>query len=265
MRLKLFPPVVRSDVYPWPTGCPYGGCKSSHVQLRQAIVKPLRDTQLEEVVAKRYQCRRCGRTFRVYPIGVSHDQTSARLKGVAVTFYVLGMTYQEVATTLAELRFPLSKVAVYNAVREAGGMVPRLRREGDCKSGRWDYEYVPNLGQKSFKIGGWNMTAFVPMLKISSEEEIEESMFDDNLFIRFIYHEIEQMRQTALVEPRFRVWWRKRRLLEMTLSGDGDVALTAELGAGRESEMLKRWMEDLAEAIGGEILVSEDAESGSRG
>ena len=48
---------------------------------------------MHEVLAHRYRCVRCGRTFRVYPVGVSHDQTSARLKGVAVMFYVLGMSY----------------------------------------------------------------------------------------------------------------------------------------------------------------------------
>ena len=64
------------------------------------MAKPLRDTQLQ-VVAQRYRCVRCGRTFRVYPAGVSHDQTSARLKGVAVMFYVLGMSYGAVASALS--------------------------------------------------------------------------------------------------------------------------------------------------------------------
>ena len=82
-----------------------------------------------EVVAQRYRCVRCGRTFRVYPAGVSHDQTSARLKGVAVMFYVLGMSYGAVATALSALGWPLSKVAVYYAVQEAGAAVAGLRRE----------------------------------------------------------------------------------------------------------------------------------------
>jgi Transposase IS66 family len=72
---------------------------------------------------------RCGRTFRVYPQGVSHDQTSARLKGVAVMFYVLGMSYGAVALALRALGWPLSKVAVYYAVQEAGAAVAGLRRE----------------------------------------------------------------------------------------------------------------------------------------
>ena len=135
MRLKVIPPAVQPDLYPEPPGCPYPACAGRHVQLRQSVTKPLRDTVLREVVARRYQCLRCGRTFRVYPVGVTHDQTSARLKGVAVLFYVLGMSYGAVATALAALGFPLSKVAVYNAVQEAGAAVPGLRRQAVRRGG----------------------------------------------------------------------------------------------------------------------------------
>ena len=114
----MIPPPVHPEVYPEPSGCPSPDCGSRHVQFRQAVRKPLRDTQLREVVAHRYWCPRCGRTFRVYPVGVSHDQTSARLKGMAVLYYVLGMSYGAVAIALGALGCPLSKVAVYNAVQE---------------------------------------------------------------------------------------------------------------------------------------------------
>ena len=62
-------------------------------------------------------------------MGISHDQTSARLKGLAVLFYVLGMSYGAVALARAALGCPLSKVAVYNAVQAAGARVAGLRRE----------------------------------------------------------------------------------------------------------------------------------------
>jgi hypothetical protein len=135
MRLLVIPPPVRPDVFPAQSGCPAAGCGSPHVAFRQAVRKPLRDTQLHEVVAHRYQCGRCGRTFRRYPVGVSHDQTSARLKGMAVLFYVLGMSYGAVAIALGALGCPLSKVAVYNAVQEAGAAVPGLRREAVRRGG----------------------------------------------------------------------------------------------------------------------------------
>jgi hypothetical protein len=135
MRLSLILPPVQPEVYPAVATCPYAGCGSRHVQPWQAVAKPLRDTQLAAVVARRYRCVRCGRTFRVYPAGVSHDQTSARLKGVAVMFYVLGMSYGAVATALSALGWPLSKVAVYYAVQEAGAAVTGLRREAVARGG----------------------------------------------------------------------------------------------------------------------------------
>ncbi len=135
MRLSLILPPVQPEVYPAVAGCPYADCGGQHLQHWQAVAKPLRDTHLREVVAHRYRCVRCGRTFRVYPVGVSHDQTSARLKGVAVMFYVLGMSYGAVATAMTALGWPLSKVAVYYAVQEAGAAVGGLRREAVRQGG----------------------------------------------------------------------------------------------------------------------------------
>jgi transposase-like protein len=135
MRLALILPPVQPEVYPPVAACPAAGCGGRHLQHWQAVPKPLRDTGHREVVAHRYRCVRCGRTFRVYPIGVSHDQTSARLKGVAVMFYVLGMSYGAVSLALGALGWSLSKVAVYYAVQEAGAAVAGLRREAVARGG----------------------------------------------------------------------------------------------------------------------------------
>jgi transposase-like protein len=135
MRLSLILPPVQPEVYPVVERCPDAGCGGEHVHHWQTVPKPLRDTVHREVLAQRYRCVRCGRTFRVYPEGVSHDQTSARLKGVAVMFYVLGMSYGAVAAALSALGWPLSKVAVYYAVQEAGAAVAGLRREAVRQGG----------------------------------------------------------------------------------------------------------------------------------
>jgi hypothetical protein len=92
VRLLIVPPPVRETDSPEPGGCRDPACGCRHVQCRQAVVKPLRDVRLDAVVAHRYPCPRCGTTLRVYPVGVSHDQTSARLKGLAVMFSALGMS-----------------------------------------------------------------------------------------------------------------------------------------------------------------------------
>jgi hypothetical protein len=50
-------------------------------------------------------------------------------------FYVLGMSYGAAATALTALGWPLSKVAVYYAVQEAGAAVVGLRREAVARGG----------------------------------------------------------------------------------------------------------------------------------
>jgi hypothetical protein len=135
MRLSLILPPVQPEVYPSLERCPSPGCCGQQFHHWQSVAKPLRDTQLAEVVAHRLRCVRCGRTFRSYPCGVSHDQTSARLKGVAVMFYVLGMSYGAASTALGALGWPLSKVAIYNAVQAAGAAVGGLRREATRHGG----------------------------------------------------------------------------------------------------------------------------------
>ena len=204
MRLLVIPPPVQPEVFPDPSGCPAAGCGSPHVAFRQAVRKPLRDTQLPEVVAHRYQCARCRRTFRHYPVGVSHDQTSARLKGMAVLFYVLGMSYGAVAIALGALGCPLSKVAVYNAVQEAGAAVAGLRREAVRRGGG----RVMGLGVDltSVRCGGQWLTVGVS---------------------------VDAVRGTALS-------------IDVLPSADA-ATLTA-------------WVTELADAIGAEIVVTDDAD-----
>ncbi len=57
--------------------------------------KPLRDVKYAEVLSYRYTCCvRCGRSFRVYPRGVSKGaQQSQRLRAMTVLLYVLGLSY----------------------------------------------------------------------------------------------------------------------------------------------------------------------------
>src|SRR5512139_125966 len=103
MRLKLLLPTIEPSAYDEPSVCPYGKCGGQHFHLMQEVPKPVRDTVYREVTARRYQCWRCGRSFRVYPHGISDDQTSARLKGLAVLFYVMGLSYGAVALVLTAL------------------------------------------------------------------------------------------------------------------------------------------------------------------
>lgn len=127
MRLKLLLPQVEPNVFQEPQHCPNATCGGQQFYLRQEVRKPVRDTVYTEVTARRYECLRCGRTFRVYPQGINHDQTSQRLRGLAVLFYIMGLSYGAVALVMTALGHPLGKTAAYEAVQAAGQKVAGLR------------------------------------------------------------------------------------------------------------------------------------------
>ena len=108
MRLHLLLPKVDPKAIPVPSKCAYANCKSLQVRLHQPVKKALRDTVHQQVEAHRYRCLKCGRTFRVYPPGVSHAQSSDRVKGLAVLLYLLGLSYGAVSLALESLGVPLS-------------------------------------------------------------------------------------------------------------------------------------------------------------
>jgi hypothetical protein len=128
MRLELRLPVVKPDEIRPPTVCGYPACGGQHLQLHQVVVKPVRDTVFEQVLAHRYRCLRCGRTFRVYPTGVSQAPTTLRLKGLAVLLYLLGLSYGAVALALEAIGAFVCKTQVYEAVQAAAQRVPGMKR-----------------------------------------------------------------------------------------------------------------------------------------
>ena len=129
MRLQLIlPKVVPSEFQP-PSVCPYEGCGGQHLRFHQTVEKPLRDTRYPQVEAHRYRCLRCGRTFRVYPRGVTRAQISQRVKGLAVMLYLLGLSYGAVSLALEALGTYMCKSRVYDAVQSVAERVPGLKRK----------------------------------------------------------------------------------------------------------------------------------------
>ncbi len=126
MRLHLVLPNVETVVSQAPSTCRW--CGSGRVSRWQQVRKRIRDTRLDAVQAERWYCRACGRTWRVYPTGVTRAQRSQRLAGTAVMLYLLGLSYGAVALALAALGHPYSKSSVYYAVQAAAERVPGLRR-----------------------------------------------------------------------------------------------------------------------------------------
>ena len=129
MRLRLILPRVEPERIVRPTVCVHEDCQGTHFRVHQKVVKLLKDTVYQEVVVYRYQCLRCGRTFRVYPQGVTHAQTSQRVKGLGVLLYLLGLSYGAVSLVLEALGAYMCKSRVYDAVQAAAERVPSLKRD----------------------------------------------------------------------------------------------------------------------------------------
>lgn len=155
MRLELILPRVNATEFKKPSVCPYEECQCRHFEHHQEVDKPLKDTKYRAVVAHRYRCLRCERTFRVYPQGVTRAQTSQRVKGLGVMLYLLGLSYGATSLALEALGVYMSKTSVYEAVQAAAEKVPGLKRNevfaglrtpalgGDLTSVKCNGEWLP--------------------------------------------------------------------------------------------------------------------------
>ena len=122
MRISVRLPQVNPDEYHEAEQCPYG-CGGQQFKRHgiKSEPKAVRDLDHDEVRSYRLKCLRCKRTFRVYPQGVSKGaQQSARLKGMSVLLYVLGLSYGAVADFLTALGLEIGKTTVYENVQAAG-------------------------------------------------------------------------------------------------------------------------------------------------
>lgn len=126
LRLQIRLPEIHEGEYEVPRECPYG-CGGRYYALHQQCRRAVSDPDHEEVTVKRYRCVQCGRSFRVYPHGVSHKPRSQRLRAIGVMLYVLGLSYGGVADVLRAFGWQGSKSSVYRDVQAAGEAVGRLR------------------------------------------------------------------------------------------------------------------------------------------
>lgn len=155
MRIGVRLPRVELTEYRQPQRCPYEGCGGRQFKAHgiKGEAKPLRDPHYHQVTAYRWRCVKCGRTFRVYPQGVSNDQQSSRLKGLSVLLYVLGLSYGAVGDVLCAFNTPLAKTTVYLNVQEAGMAARQQQRQVVMQKGKRavigsDGTYVKVKGQE---------------------------------------------------------------------------------------------------------------------
>jgi transposase-like protein len=212
MHLTVRVPKVEPTRIRPPTRCPLPHpkrpkrkCSGRHFKPHQLVCsKPLRDTRYTQVLVQRYRCLTCGRSFRVYPTGVSHAHHSDTLKGLSVLLYILGLSYQGVSDLLESLGFFLGKTTVYENVQAAGRRAIRLRRQ-------WVRQQAGKI-----KVLGIDFTH----VKCQGQDKI-------------------------------------LAVATAVLTGQ---ALTFDLVEAETTLRTEQWVRDLAETIGAEVVVTDDAD-----
>ena len=203
MRLHLILPRVEPTKINPPSRCAYEGCPGRHFRHLQEVDKALRDTVCPKVKARRYECLRCKRSFRVYPQGVSRAQTSQRVYGLGVMLYLLGLSYGAVSLVLEALGVYLCKSRVYDVVQAVAERVPGLKREAVFE------------GVQTPALGG----------------------------------DITSVKCNGCWLP-----------LGLTVDDTRGLVLTIDELSGEDAESLQSWLEPIANAVGAELLVSDDAD-----
>jgi transposase-like protein len=204
MRLQLILPRVEPNLFQVPSVCPCQGCGGKHFEHHQEVIKPLKDTKLDAVIAHRYRCLRCKGTFRVYPQGVTRAQTSQRVTGLAVLLYLLGLSYGAVSLALEALGAYMAKSSVYEAVQAAAKKVPGLKRQEVFSGIR-----TPAVGS--------DLTS----VKCNGE------------------------------------WLH----LGLTVDDTTGLVLTVDELSAEDAETLQEWLEPIVKAVGGQLLVTDDADA----
>ena len=107
----------RINAYPCarPSRCPFCGCGILH--RHGEVRKRVKDIYVPEVVAMRYRCVGCKRTFTRYPQGVDRNGRSVRLRALMWAF---GLARRSVGCVLTALGCPASWMSGWRAVQEAG-------------------------------------------------------------------------------------------------------------------------------------------------
>lgn len=222
MRLQIRLPEVRPDEYPVPLACPYG-CGGRVFALHQTHTKRLDDIDYTSVTVRRYRCVQCRHCFRVYPTGVTHAPRSQKLRAVSVLLYVLGLSYGGVADALHAFGQRGSKSGVYRDVQAAGAAVERLRNQPvGQQAGR------QQAGEQRQERTGTQSARQVRVLSA------------DATYVRCKGNEVTiGVAVDALA---------------------GDV-LDVELIDGESVEALRAWLEQLAQALDVEVLLTDDLDS----
>lgn len=117
-KVRFVLPEVKSICDGRPSHCPY--CGGGIFQGHGVVTKPIKDTRLDKVIARRYRCTTCNRTFRHYPSGVDKDDQSQRTRALAAIFWGLGLSHNSVSQVLTSLGAGIAKMTSWRDVQEIG-------------------------------------------------------------------------------------------------------------------------------------------------
>lgn len=128
MKIRLVIPSVKPRPQARPASCAY--CGHWRLHRHGTVCKPLKDHRQDTVVAARYKCCGCGRTFRHYPEGVSRASQSQRTVVLAALLYGLGLSCHAAAQVLSAFEVKVCAMTVWRDAQAAGDALRRTRPNG---------------------------------------------------------------------------------------------------------------------------------------
>ena len=144
MKISLTIPSVNQAPTRRPGACLY--CERPLLHRHGTVSKPVEDHRLSRVIAHRYKCLSCKRTFRHYPEGVTSKTQSRRTVMLAALMYGLGLSCSAASHLLGALGAEISKTSVWRDAQEAGEALREKRPAGKAR--------VLGADQTVFKLKG---------------------------------------------------------------------------------------------------------------
>ena len=108
-----------------PSSCPY--CRYSILQKWGTVIKPVRDSQLRQVLVHRYYCTQCHRTFRAYPQGIERADQTLRLQQLAALCWQFGFSTRNVSGLFNAFGVSLAHMSVWRDVQKRAATLSQPR------------------------------------------------------------------------------------------------------------------------------------------
>lgn len=107
---------VNSQPTDRPSSCRH--CGHSILQKWGTVIKPVRDSQIRQVLVHRYYCTQCHRTFRNYPPGIERADQSLRLQQLAALCWQFGFSTRQVSGLFNAFGISLAHMSVWRDVQK---------------------------------------------------------------------------------------------------------------------------------------------------